>query len=101
MFQEVFTFRMEHGNIAAGFLTDLGNLIDSFQQKGSVRYSGKGVESFDIHLNRVFKTLPNRGKSSNFTKCSMGANWTTTWLNMQRLFFKSQHNFLLQALMRY
>ena len=30
---------MENGNIAAGFLTDLGNLIERFQLKRSIRYS--------------------------------------------------------------
>ena len=31
---------MEHGNIAAGYRTDLDNLIQKFEQKKSARYSG-------------------------------------------------------------
>ena len=32
---------MEHGNVAAGYRTDLGNLINKFGAKKSARYSGR------------------------------------------------------------
>lgn len=45
---------MENGNIAAGYVTDLGNLIERFQLKRSVRYSDFCEAWQELEFYKVF-----------------------------------------------